>query len=122
MYLTKILAACTVCLLLFAGAQAQAQKPEMPRTTAHADLACKECHMVAKPVQPPDSKACLTCHGPMDKVVASTAKLPMNPHTSPHWGTDVPCGTCHKEHKPDRNICAYCHTQFPKADKAATSK
>lgn len=118
-YLCKILTVCTVCMALFVGVQAYAQKSQPSLTQPHADLACKECHGVAKPSQPPASAACLTCHGPMDKLVESTAKLPMNPHTSPHWGTDVPCGVCHKEHQPARNICAYCHTQFPAPAKAA---
>lgn len=81
----------------------------------HKGTDCTVCHATGKPSQPPQAKECLACHGDMDKLVASTSSLPMNPHTSPHWGTDAPCGFCHKEHGDKSiNVCAYCH---PKIDK-----
>lgn len=79
----------------------------------HADLECSSCHGIKKPVEPPKNSACLECHGDMAKLVEATSNQKINPHTSPHWGTEIPCATCHKEHKPSRVICAYCHSQMP---------
>jgi hypothetical protein len=34
---------------------------------------------------------------------------PTNPHTSPHYGTDLDCNLCHHQHAASEDYCAYCH-------------
>lgn len=81
----------------------------------HAPLACESCHKSNSPSASPASEACLACHGDKEKLVEATKNLPMNPHVSPHWGTDADCSFCHKEHGESRNVCSYCHTKLDKA-------
>lgn len=76
----------------------------------HKTFECAVCHNTAKPENIPNNAACLSCHGPMDKLVQATSKYALNPHTSPHWGEEIPCGTCHKQHQEPTVQCAACHT------------
>lgn len=75
----------------------------------HKAFDCATCHGTTKPSNIPDNKACLGCHGPMEKLVEATSKYTLNPHMSPHWGADIPCGTCHKQHEKPTVQCAACH-------------
>lgn len=83
------------------------------RKPFHKDVTCVQCHGVENPVNPPNTEACLECHGSMDDLVKSTAKFERNPHRSPHWGTEVPCYTCHREHQPSELMCStrFCHVK-----------
>lgn len=91
------------------AASQQTEKKPMMRGP-HQKLTCTECHGTAEPVTIPRNEACLECHGTMEKLVEKTAKYNLNPHTSPHWGTEVPCAVCHRQHQPSRVLCAPCHT------------
>lgn len=71
-------------------------------------LPCTACHKT--PETMPDTKVCTGCH-PADKLAASTAGVkPANPHTSPHYGTNLDCINCHVGHQPSENYCAQCHS------------
>lgn len=76
---------------------------------AHKSLDCASCHGTDT-TNIPSNDACLKCHGPMEKLIASTGKYALNPHNSPHWGESVPCGTCHKQHSQPKVYCEACHT------------
>lgn len=92
-----------------------AQAAEAPKLKEHhAKLECSVCHINGKMNTPASDDACLKCHGTKKDLVEKTKSLPMNPHTSPHWGTDAPCSFCHKEHRPSQAVCAYCHGQLKK--------
>jgi hypothetical protein len=71
---------------------------------------CQLCHSGEAPVGPPDDTNCIRCHGTPEQMAQVTAKLERNPHNPPHYGTHVPCTTCHKEHKPSEVLCTTCHS------------
>jgi formate-dependent nitrite reductase cytochrome c552 subunit len=77
-------------------------------------VTCKDCHLVEKPdTGKPQSKVCLDCHGPYEKIVDRTKKLQVSPHSS-HMGP-LPCLKCHSVHDmPDEfeGPCAECHADF----------
>ena len=77
-------------------------------------IACKECHTIEKPKDPPPSyKPCLACHGPYEKIAQRTKKLPGNPHDS-HLGP-MDCLKCHGVHEPmepEKIPCMECHSDF----------
>lgn len=77
-------------------------------------VTCKDCHLVEKPdTGKPQSKVCLDCHGPYEKIAKRTSKLHANPHDS-HMGP-VPCLKCHSVHDfPDEfeGPCVECHADF----------
>ncbi|WP_462327601.1 cytochrome c3 family protein [Desulfobaculum sp.] len=70
---------------------------------------CELCHGANNPSTAPDDRNCLKCHGTREQVAQLTAKLDHNPHNSPHYGTDAPCTTCHKEHEESTVYCNTCH-------------
>ena len=70
---------------------------------------CELCHGVKEPVAPPDTRNCSNCHGTPEDVAKRTEKLEPNPHNPPHWGTELPCDTCHKEHGKSKFYCKNCH-------------
>ena len=70
---------------------------------------CQLCHTVAEPVTAPDTRSCSNCHGTPEDVAKRTEKLEPNPHNSPHWETELPCDTCHKEHGQSEFYCKNCH-------------
>jgi len=70
---------------------------------------CELCHGVKEPTAPPDTRNCSNCHGTPEDVAKRTAKLEPNPHNSPHWETELPCDTCHKEHGKSEFYCKNCH-------------
>lgn len=77
---------------------------------AHAGLTCDECHVgQKKPVQA-GAMSCAACHDPAEVAKSTADRGRKNPHISPHWGTEVPCWVCHKEHAKDENYCLICHT------------
>ncbi|WP_366143772.1 cytochrome c3 family protein, partial [uncultured Bilophila sp.] len=53
---------------------------------------------------------CAACHDPAEVAKSTADRGRKNPHISPHWGTEVPCWVCHKEHAKDENYCLICHT------------
>ena len=70
---------------------------------------CEYCHGVADPVEPADTSNCYQCHGTPEDVAKRTEKLDPNPHMSPHWETELPCESCHKEHGKSEFYCKNCH-------------
>lgn len=99
-----VLAAALSFATTLSAAEPKAVLPEV-----HKAFECATCHGADSPVNIPDNQACLACHGPMEQLVEATSKYALNPHQSPHWGTDVPCGTCHKQHEKPTVQCAACH-------------
>lgn len=85
---------------------------KMPGSHVHAlgGVGCADCHGkgTAKP-QAVEMARCLSCHGSGDKVAALTAKMKQNPHTSPHYGTELDCNVCHRQHEKSEDYCAECH-------------
>jgi len=71
---------------------------------------CQLCHSGQAPAAPPDDANCIRCHGTPEQMAKVTSKLERNPHDPPHYGTYMPCTTCHKEHKPSKVLCADCHS------------
>lgn len=71
---------------------------------------CQLCHSGEAPTTPPNDDNCVRCHGSAEQIAETTAGLERNPHNSPHYGTYVPCSTCHMEHQPSKLLCADCHT------------
>lgn len=102
---------CALTFILI-SAQVGAADKQMLRQE-HKSLSCQTCHGVSAPTQAPANKACFTCHGSVESLVKKTSHFALNPHDSPHWGTDVPCGTCHRQHQAPRDYCAACHTNVP---------
>ena len=53
---------------------------------------------------------CLVCHGSAAKVALKTQNTkPNNPHDSPHYGTQLDCNFCHRQHAKSEDYCAQCH-------------
>ncbi len=70
---------------------------------------CQFCHEVKDPIAAPDNQNCANCHGTPEDVAKLTAKLEPNPHDGPHWETELPCDSCHKEHSKSESYCKNCH-------------
>ncbi len=77
---------------------------------------CELCHGVKNPTAPANTKYCANCHGTPKDVSDLWEKLhkddkdhTINPHNSPHWGTDMPCDMCHREHEKSQFYCKTCH-------------
>ncbi len=71
---------------------------------------CQMCHGPDKNnLQEPTTATCVQCH-PVNALVSKTAKVkPTNPHTSPHYATDLDCSSCHLGHQAGENFCNQCH-------------
>jgi hypothetical protein len=75
-----------------------------------AGTSCADCHGKTKKPALVEADKCLTCHGPADALVKKTAVVkPENPHASPHWGTQIECSVCHRQHEKTVDWCAHCH-------------
>lgn len=82
---------------------------------ARADVGCAGCHGPGVPADDADvdNDRCLSCHGPLDKLVAKSrpAEHPdRNPHLS-HLG-EIACTVCHKAHVASELYCLDCHRKF----------
>ena len=85
---------------------------KMPLGHIHqlAGTTCVKCHGKAKTREAVEMAKCVTCHGGADKLAERTAHVkPANPHTSPHYGTDLDCNACHHQHTKSDNYCLQCH-------------
>lgn len=83
----------------------------LPASHIHglSGITCAMCHGKTKKPSEVEMKQCLTCHN-TEKVVSKTAEVkPANPHTSPHYGTDLDCNLCHHQHRKSENYCSQCH-------------
>jgi hypothetical protein len=73
-------------------------------------ITCVKCHGSDGKPEPPPMEKCVSCHGSTAKLAEKTAKVkPENPHTSPHYGTDLDCNLCHHQHAKSENYCLQCH-------------
>ncbi|MGV8080160.1 MAG: cytochrome c3 family protein [Syntrophales bacterium] len=84
---------------------------KMPGSHRHqfSGVNCAACHGTGQP-EPLAMDKCVSCHGPTAKLAEKTAKVkPENPHTSPHYGTELDCTLCHKQHAKNENYCNQCH-------------
>lgn len=84
---------------------------DVPMKDHHAKLmqTCETCHGTATPTERPDGKACIGCHGTMDKIPTKPNRFDKFPHASAHYGNTLDCTTCHAEHKASRALCNDCH-------------
>lgn len=58
----------------------------------------------------PADKTCIGCHGGYDVLAKKTANLSEpNPHASHHYGKNISCTACHKEHQKPAAYCNECH-------------
>lgn len=102
------LAICLAILCFAASSEAAPQKKAL--RDAHVDLACADCHTGQKNPKQAGAMSCAKCHDASEVAGQTASRGKKNPHSSPHWGTEVPCWTCHKEHAEDQNYCLICHT------------
>lgn len=72
-------------------------------------LKCELCHQEKLPKTKPTDKACIQCHGTMDKIATPANEFDKKPHASDHYGNTLECTTCHAEHKPSQDLCSTCH-------------
>jgi hypothetical protein len=75
-----------------------------------AGLDCTKCHGKTKKPEAATMEQCVACHGPAAKLAEKTQTVkPKNPHTSPHYGTELDCNLCHHQHAKSENYCNQCH-------------
>jgi len=86
-------------------------RTKMPGSHTHglAGVTCAKCHGVTEKPETVEMTQCIACHTPA-KLVEKTAKVkPENPHTSPHYGNNLDCNLCHRQHGKSENYCNQCH-------------
>jgi len=75
-----------------------------------ANITCEQCHEKVNDPEFPSMELCITCHGITTKLAEKTKGVkPRNPHTSPHYGTELDCNFCHHQHAKSENYCVQCH-------------
>ncbi|MDD4240289.1 MAG: cytochrome c3 family protein [Smithellaceae bacterium] len=85
---------------------------KFPGSHAHmlSGVNCAACHGKTKQPEEVPMEKCVACHGSTAKLAEKTKDVkPTNPHTSPHYGTELDCNLCHKQHAKSENYCAQCH-------------
>jgi hypothetical protein len=102
------------CLMCHIPGQGKAGtlKGKIPGSHLHAlkDVKCAQCHGKVKKPEPVEMSQCVACHGSTAKLAEKTKDVkPNNPHTSPHYGTELDCNLCHHQHAKSENYCAQCH-------------
>jgi Cytochrome c3 len=76
---------------------------------------CSVCHEKDQQLAQPKTEKCLSCHGSYQEISDVTARpnnspdYEPNPHDSVHYGQDIACTNCHKEHRISEIYCNYCH-------------
>ncbi len=103
--------ACRVCHLSEEGF-AGSLRGKMPGSHLHAfrSVPCAGCHGQTKKPTAVAKSRCLVCHGSAAKVALKTQNAkPNNPHDSPHYGTELDCNFCHRQHAGSEDYCAKCH-------------
>jgi hypothetical protein len=84
---------------------------KLPASHIHglSGITCVKCHGKTKKPTEVEMKQCVMCHN-AETVASKTAEVkPKNPHTSPHYGTDLDCNLCHHQHRKSENYCSQCH-------------
>ncbi|HIF9380906.1 TPA: cytochrome c3 family protein [Photobacterium damselae] len=91
-------------------------KPYHQAVHQNGETNCALCHTSNTPTLPPKDKNCLACHGSPEQIAALTERnknsdhyIEPNPHNSVHYGTDLSCTACHKEHQKSVIYCNNCH-------------
>ncbi|PKN76507.1 MAG: hypothetical protein CVU52_04495 [Deltaproteobacteria bacterium HGW-Deltaproteobacteria-10] len=85
---------------------------KLPGSHVHhlSDVNCVKCHGKTKKPEALTMEQCVACHGSTAKLAEKTKDVkPSNPHTSPHYGTELDCNLCHHQHAKSENYCAQCH-------------
>lgn len=108
MVILGLLAGTVLCALAATNA------PQRTVRAFHQDVACAQCHGKGPQTaySTPFAQACLQCHGSSADVAKRTAALDernLNPHNSYHYGMDMDCMTCHRQHTPSYDACNQCH-------------
>ena len=98
-----------ICLAVLCLAALPKPRHRRQASDAHVDPACADCHTGQK-IQTGGAVSCAKCHDVPEVAKQTASRGKKNPHISPHWGTEVPCWVCHKEHAEDQNYCLICHT------------
>lgn len=100
----------TVALAAVLTFNAYAAEPMLADRHVAKGVQCAMCHGPdEKNLQEPTADTCKQCHS-VDALVEKTAKVkPTNPHTSPHYATDLDCNSCHLGHQSGENFCNQCH-------------
>ena len=98
------------CQTCHAKGSPQALTGKLPMAHAHAlaGVDCVACHGKGKP-EIVEIDKCSTCHA-LDALVAKTAGMKHNPHTSPHYGKTLDCTNCHVSHGKPVDFCEQCHS------------
>jgi cytochrome b subunit of formate dehydrogenase len=86
-------------------------KSKMPTGHTHmlSGVSCQACHGKEADAERVSTKTCTACHPTegLSKTPGKGVFLP-NPHTS-HYGTEVDCDLCHRQHGKSEFMCADCH-------------
>jgi len=99
------------CLECHAKTGSASLRGNLPLGHTHrlAGVTCASCHGKTKKPQPVKMKQCVTCHD-TDKLAEKTANVkPANPHETKHYGKDLDCNVCHRQHEKPENFCSQCH-------------
>ncbi len=75
-------------------------------------VTCSACHAKGV-VDQVDNATCLSCHGPLEKLVQKTTPQQHpeeNPHKS-HLG-EIQCTICHVQHDQQKIYCLECHPKY----------
>ena len=112
MTMTKTAILAFVCA--FTGLAVAADVAGVPMKDYHvkafgSGLKCEMCHQEALPQTKPSDKACIGCHGTMDKIATPANEFDKKPHDSDHYGNTLECTACHAEHKASQDLCGTCH-------------
>lgn len=102
---------CVVCHIPGQG-DAGSLKGKIYGSHLHAlrGIKCAMCHGQTKTPEPVEMNQCVACHGATAKLAEKTKDIkPNNPHSSPHYGTDLDCNLCHHQHARSGNYCLQCH-------------
>ena len=103
----------TGCLMCHVPGEGKAGtlKSKIPGSHLHAfkGIQCAQCHGKVKKPEPVEMSRCATCHDAVKLAEKTKDIKPSNPHTSPHYGTDLDCNLCHHQHAKSENYCARCH-------------
>lgn len=92
------------------GALSLVGKLSLGHTHILSGVGCASCHGDTDPPEDPGTALCLTCHGPLEALAATTAGTePTNPHSSPHGPPFAECSLYHLQHEPSENFCSSCH-------------
>ncbi len=107
---TFALFVCVVFILSYAALVTGNSVKVMKKYHEENGVTCELCHKVSDPKSGADAKSCTWCHGSPEMMIEFTKHLEPNPHNSPHWGADLECTKCHREHSKSVNHCNQCHS------------